>query len=275
LSRRLIVNADDLGLSAGIDDGILRAAKKGIVRSVSLLAGGPTFDRAVRELEGTDLGVGVHLALSGGLRPVSPPREVGSLLEQGRFSRSWSTFLRRLMSRQVCLDEVERELEAQVRRVENAGVAIDHVDGHQHLHVFPLVLERVLRVCERHAIWAMRLPVERPAMEVSARELKRGVLSSLARGARRVMPGWMRTPDGFFGLRDGGRLDSGALRILIGELGDGIFELGCHPGARQESVSVDPSWRSAWTTELAALTDRGIQEALEAREVSLVRFSDL
>ena len=74
---RLVVNADDFGMSPAISRGILRAHHEGIVTSTSLLGNTPDLPQARAMLaEAPALGVGVHLALCGG-RPVAPPDSSG------------------------------------------------------------------------------------------------------------------------------------------------------------------------------------------------------
>lgn len=273
---RLIVNADDCGMSLAIDEGIFRAAADGIVRSTSLVANGRTFMPAARRLRAAGIGVGVHLALCGGFMPVSRPEDVPTLLERRRLRRSWTAFVRDSFAGRVCLDEVERELDAQVLRATAAGLPIDHLDGHQHLHVLPGVLQRVVAVGERHGIRAMRLPAEAMGESASlSREVKRSLISALSMGARHQLPGWMRTPGSFHGVAGGGMLDRAALLQLLSGLGEGTHEIGCHPGARDDRVPEDPSWRYAWVRELAALTDPDVRAMVQQRGIELIRFSDL
>lgn len=270
MTLRLIVNADDLGLASFLDEGILLAAREGLVRSASLVAAGPSFETAVKAAREARLGIGVHLCLSGGLLPAAPPERVPSLLENGRLPVSWTGFVQRYATGAVRLEDVERELEAQVQKILDAGLVVDHVDGHQHLHVFPGVLDRVVGLCERHRIWAMRLP-----REPSAPTLKRGVLSMLSRGAAPLLPGWMRVPDSFRVPAESGRLRKDELVRLLEDLPDGVHELGCHPGAGDGRVPEDPEWKYAWADELAALTSREAAEVVARRGIQLIRFADL
>lgn len=275
MNVRLIFNADDLGLAPFIDEGILEAGRSGLVRSASLLAAGPTAESAAAAASAQGLGLGVHLALSGGLPPTAPADRVPSLLEGGRLVSSWTRFVQRFLAGQVRLDEVELELSAQVERVQDFGVTVDHVDGHQHLHVFPGVLDRVLRVCERHRIWAMRVPAEPAGHADPAGELKRAAVSVFARGARSRLPGWMRVPDTFTGVAQSGRLDEASMLRWLARLPFGTHELGCHPGKGSGVVPADPGWRAAWSEELAALTSPRLRAEVERRGFGVVRFSEL
>src|SRR5262245_22573007 len=116
--RRLVVNADDLGLTVGVNDGIFDAHEQGILTSASLLANAPATADAVRRARSHPaLGLGVHLALVDGV-PVLPPGRVPTLVEDdGRFRRSWKPFIAACLGGRVSLADIERELTAQVERV--------------------------------------------------------------------------------------------------------------------------------------------------------------
>ena len=138
--RRLVVNADDLGLTVGVNDGIFDAHDHGILTSASLFAGAPATSDAIRRARGRpSLGVGVHLALVDGT-PTLPPRRVPTLVaDDERFRRSWKPFIVACLRGRVSLAEVELELTAQVDRLRSAGVRLTHLDAHKHVHAYPPV----------------------------------------------------------------------------------------------------------------------------------------
>jgi predicted glycoside hydrolase/deacetylase ChbG (UPF0249 family) len=147
---RLVVNADDFGLSSAISRGILRAHREGIVTSTSLLGNCTDLDGARALLaEAPNLGVGVHLALVEG-GPVSDPARVPSLLTpSGRFRSRGAEFIAAWTKRQIDAGDVEREFEAQVARVREAGIRVDHLDTHHHLGFLPVVGRSVEAVARR------------------------------------------------------------------------------------------------------------------------------
>src|SRR6516164_1415614 len=159
--RSLIVNADDLGWTEGVNRGIADAHRNGIVTSASLLANGAAFDDAVKtagQLPG--LGVGVHLNLSDG-RPAAPPREVTSLLnEVGEFSGGPQSLLLRLTAGRVDPGEVEKEWDAQIQKVRAAGIRPTHLDGHKHVQMLPGLFAVALRLAKKHGIPALRVSLE-------------------------------------------------------------------------------------------------------------------
>ena len=84
MKKRLIINADDFGLSHGITDGILLTHRKGLLTSTSLMVNQPATEYAVRRApEVSNLGVGIHLNLTEGSPILSHPRTLAD--RQGRF----------------------------------------------------------------------------------------------------------------------------------------------------------------------------------------------
>src|SRR5262245_18839736 len=136
--RHLVINADDLGLTVGVNDGIFDAHDHGILTSASLFANASETSDAIRRARSRpSLGVGIHLALVDGT-PTLPPRRVPTLVEDdGRFRRSWKSFIVACLRGKVSLADVELELVAQIERLRSAGVALTHLDAHKHVHAYP------------------------------------------------------------------------------------------------------------------------------------------
>src|SRR5690606_38377434 len=177
VSTRLIVNADDFGLSPGVNRGIVAAHRAGIVTSASIMVTGPAFAHAVAlAREHPTLDLGVHLTLTE-LAPLAPTEAVRSLVDEtGRFAPHAIAFARRYLRGSVSLSEVRDELDAQIRLARAHGLAISHLDSHQHVHALPGVARVVAELAKTHGIRAVRYPLER----LDAR------LLALARNARRL-----------------------------------------------------------------------------------------
>lgn len=271
---RLIVNADDLGLHPALDAGILRAHREGIVTSATLLVTGPTAEEAVRRAKAQGLAVGVHLALSTRLAPAAPAHEVPSVAPGGRLRGNWADFARAWLTGRVRREEVERELAAQVHRARELGVEVDHLDGHQHLHVLPGIRPLVEALARREGLpvrWPDALP--RAAwLRTPGPALKTALLTVLARTAPRAS-GVRRVSAG--GVFEAGRLTEAALLALLDALPEGDFELGCHPGEGTPHVPEDPAWTYGWQAELDALTSPRVRMRLRERGVSLVTYGAL
>jgi chitin disaccharide deacetylase len=248
--RRLVVNADDLGLTIGVNDGIFDAHRHGILTSASLFANAPATPDAVRRTRlHPSLGVGVHLALVDGV-PVLPPTHVPSLVEgDGRFRHSWKPFIVACLRGQVSLAQVEYELTAQVQRVLGAGITPTHLDAHKHVHGYPPIFAIVAGLAARFGIPVVRVPYERsfplrvPSGDRRTRStVRRQALLNAAtwpwarRNARTADSLDLRTPQ-FIGRMHTGVLDKPALHALLRSTGPGITELMVHPGYLDEALA--------------------------------------
>ena len=268
---RLVVNADDFGMSQSISRGVLRAHRDGIVTSTSLLGNCADIDIARALLaEAPSLGVGVHLALVQGT-PVADPASVPSLLgPDGRFPPSAADFIAAWTKRRIVAEEVEREFDAQVARARAAGLTIDHLDTHHHLGFLPVVGRTVETIARRHGIAGIRSAVESPTLSWATdprRGIKAGVLTGLGWLTRRQL-GSRRHGAQSWGYVESGRLDEVRVLEIIGRLGPGPHELICHPG-EDSTTGYDHAG------ELRALTSPNVRRALGQRGVTLCRWGDL
>jgi predicted glycoside hydrolase/deacetylase ChbG (UPF0249 family) len=269
--RRLIVTADDLGLHPRIDAGILRCHKEGIVTSASICPSGASFAEAARSARDTGLDVGVHLTLVGEV-PVSPPETLPTLAPGGRFPRGYAALFRRLLLGRIRTPELERELDAQVARVRDAGLEVSHLDSHQHVHLHPSLLPLTLRLARRFGIRALRA-----ASRVSGLAgVRPALLAFFAhRAARHARAEGLKVPDAVLGLAETGGLSERRLLRLVEHLTPGTSELVCHPGSADDEVEATYEWHFHWDEEARALTSPRVREALAAKGIRLVRHRDL
>jgi len=281
MGRYLIVTADDFGLTPGVNRGILEAHARGIVTSASLMAVGAAFEDAVmRARSFPRLGIGVHLTWVDE-RPVSTPDRIPTLVDaEGRLHRI-SHFLGRLHAGGIRWEEVERETRAQLERVMAAGIRPTHVDSHKHLHVYPPLLELVVRLLAEYGVDAVRLPLERPPFS-----LERGrwrvrpravVVSALAWwGRRKLVERGIFFADHFFGLAHTGALTESVLRSLLAHLPEGVSEVICHPGVEDEALRrTRTRLRSSRERELRALLSPALKEEIRRREIHLVTYGEV
>ena len=220
-SIRLVVNADDFGISARINEGILLAHRAGIVTATSLMAVGRAFEQAVQYCRAVPaLDVGVHLTLVAE-RPLLACRS--SLAgDDGRFPESAGAFLRRWLTGSIRRADVQAEWSAQIERVLDHGIRVTHLDSHQHVHILPGLADLSLHLAARYHIPFVRVPVEdlrgdrRPGLHGIKRMFGATALRAswaLARliGAKEAKYRPLR----FLGFQDGGRLDDFRLRRLL------------------------------------------------------------
>jgi predicted glycoside hydrolase/deacetylase ChbG (UPF0249 family) len=237
--RQLVVNADDLGLTVGVNDGIFDAHALGILTSASLFASAPATADAIQRLASyPSLGVGVHLALVQAA-PTLPAAKVPTLVNgDGRFHRSWKPFIVAAVRRQISLADVERELTAQVERVVGAGIKPTHLDAHKHVHGYPPVFAIVARLAVRFGIPVVRVPYERAVgRPFNDRQawLNAAMWPWARRNLRTAASLGLRTPH-LIGRVDTGLLNGQVLRTLLHTMGPGVTELMVHPGYVDEAL---------------------------------------
>jgi hopanoid biosynthesis associated protein HpnK len=286
--KNLIVNADDLGWTAGVNRGIAQAHRNGIVTSASLLANGVAFAGGVQlARDNPRLSVGVHLNLSDGA-PAAGREAAPSLLnEAGEFAGGPEGLLLKIAMRGLAADEVEREWDAQIRKVRDAGVAVTHLDGHKHVHMLPGLFEIALRLAKRHGIGAIRVSHEasslRTALSAGAElrpstVLKQGVqargLKLLARDAReKVERAGISTADYFCGIAQTGELTKEGVARLLRNLPEGTTELMCHPGYVDEELrATSTRLQGSREKEVEILTDPEIRNLVASQGIRLIDY---
>jgi chitin disaccharide deacetylase len=156
VSKRLIVNADDLGLTTAITEGIFACHEAGILTSTSLMVNQPATEYAVERLEEyPKLGVGIHLNLCEG-RPVLPARDVPSLVNKSGEFLAPTVMAAKLTKWQVSGDEVEAEFRAQIQVAKALGVELTHADSHHHMHLFFAAVGPFRRALQAEGIQRIR-----------------------------------------------------------------------------------------------------------------------
>lgn len=280
---RLIVNADDYGLTAGVNRGIEDLFGAGGLTSATLMAGAPMAEAAA-EFATRDalLGVGCHVVLVDGA-PLSDPKKITSLLQPGTscFYTTLSRFLVALLSGNVRAEHIALEAGKQLQRLIQLGIQPTHVDTHKHLHAFPAVLKPLLQAAQEHGVTAVRNPYE-PAWAVAAssgapwiRKAEVSALRRLYREAFRALvaeKGFVTT-DGAIGVAATGSLDLPTLESLLRAMPEGTWELVCHPGYVDAALEhTNTRLRSSRETEIKALQKL---PALLPDNVELINYSGL
>jgi predicted glycoside hydrolase/deacetylase ChbG (UPF0249 family) len=286
--KNLIVNADDLGWTEGVNRGIVEAHRKGLVTSTSLLANGCAFESAVTAArKNPELGIGVHLNLSDGV-PKTPADKVRGLLNgDGRFEGGPENLLLRIASRSLPLDEVEREWSAQIQTIVDAGIEPTHLDGHKHVQMLPGLFEIALKLAKKHKIRAIRVAHEQSKLRTALSSgdshntgvvLKQGVqargLKLLAHDAKEMAErAGIATTDYFCGIAQTGVLTRTGVEKLLTSLPDGTTEVMCHPGYADEDLrKSDTRLQESRKTELAILTDPGVRKLVATLGIRLINY---
>lgn len=279
---RLIVNADDFGMTRGINRAIIEAHRDGIVTSATLMANSAAFDEAVELARVGDLSVGCHVVLVDG-EPISPPETISTLVTEGRFRRKLWKFAGAAVFGVIRSADVEREATAQIRKLQDAGVEVSHLDCHKHAHMFPVVLEGVVKAANATGVRAIRNPFEpgfaRKVSQDAVRSGETALLKTLfaAQFQKQVQEAGLRTTDGSIGVTATGSLDAATFAEMIRALpGDATFEFVCHPGYSDSDLArAGTRLLQSRESELALLMARESRTQLNQKKVELISYRKL
>jgi predicted glycoside hydrolase/deacetylase ChbG (UPF0249 family) len=308
--RRLIINADDFGLTSGVNQGIAEAHQRGVVSSATLMAGGRAFTGAVEFAQRMPtLSVGCHVVLVDG-QPISRPEQVHCLLAPSRQPRSplregtvrsvsatvspenkffdgFGDIAVRSLRGKLQAEQIEEEVASQIRKLQAAGVQVTHVDAHKHTHMLPQIADAIMRAARACGVRAIRNPfvpitplifahvVRRP------RFWKRYTQVTLLRKYReafqkRVAEHGMVTTDGSFGVVVTGSLDADLFRAIVGSIPEGTWEFVCHPGYNDSELGlIRTRLRESRARELAVLTSEWARHTLAEHYIKLMSYRDL
>jgi hopanoid biosynthesis associated protein HpnK len=289
--RRLIINADDFGLTVGVNRAIVEAHERGVVTSATMMANGQAFDDASRLAQSRPrLGVGSHIVLVDGA-PLLDQTAVRSLLDRGsnssgnpHFREGIARFGALAMLGRLDESEIEAEATAQIRKLQAAGITVTHLDSHKHTHLFPRVLRPLLRAAANCGVRAIRNPFERiQGSQLAAspslwrRWTEVGILRSLARQFREaVQEAGISTPDGTLAIVATGSLNEHLLRLMVENLPDGTWELVCHPGYNDADLrGLRTRLRESRELELRILTSSSTRDLLAANGVEVISYREL
>jgi predicted glycoside hydrolase/deacetylase ChbG (UPF0249 family) len=291
--RRLIVNADDFGITPGVNRAIVEAHQHGIVTSATMMAGARAYDQAAElarsaAQDNAQLSVGCHVVLVDGT-PLLPAEQVPSLRESvngpPQFRTTLNKFALAALAGKLDAREVEAEATAQIQRVQQAGIALSHIDTHKHAHIFPVVLRPLLSAAKASGISAVRNPFE-PAFsmhigqggwEIRKRRLQMHVLQRFAADFQReVAAHGLRATDGALGVLVTGVLDLNLFIEIASRIPDGTWEFVCHPGYNDRDLDeVRTRLRASREQELQVLTSSEARKVLEQHGVQLISYHEL
>ena len=281
---RLIVNADDFGLTQGINRAILELNSAGLLTSSTLMAKESATDAAIAgALAAPTLHVGCHIVLVDGKPILSRIRDLPHLTDSVNhlFPYSLPAFLANIYacSRPSEVEnQMEQEASAQIQSLQQRGLRLTHVDTHKHTHMFPRVLRPILRAARAAGIHAVRNPFEPQwALRVStgatvARIAQVALLRWLEPMWRRILAEeGFKTTDGTIAVAGTGILDKTTLRSLLSNLPSGTWELVTHPGYNDADLArVRTRLRSSRDVERVAL-----EVLREFPQIELISFTDI
>ena len=284
--RRLIVNADDFGLTLGVNRAIAEANRDGIVTSATVMANSRGFGEAVELARSQpELKTGCHVVLIDGEPLTSGAATLTN--NSTRFRTSLKEFASAAVRNQISSDEIQQEAEAQICKLQAAGLNVTHVDSHKHTHMFPQILRPVLRAARACGVRAVRNPFEPWRCWPKSVVLGNAVMWLRAAGVgcfamfaaafrRAIQDENMLTTDGTVGIVATGKLDMRLLLSTLETLPEGTWELVCHPGYSDADLqAAGTRLLQSREVELQALTSLEVRNLIRRRGIELISYSDL
>jgi chitin disaccharide deacetylase len=282
--KKIIITGDDFGLALPVNEAIVEAHRKGVLTTASLMMGAEfSGDAVARAKEAPSLRVGLHLTLVEGT-PVLPPREIPDLVDaNGEFPTRLARAGFKFFFYPGIRKQLEAEIRAQYEAFRKTGLALDHVNAHNHMHLHPTILRLMLKVGKEYGLKAVRLPNEPPLQSWRA--------AGTSLGSRLVswifLSPWMilmkhmlrrhhvRCNDFLLGMSDSGAMTQDLVLRIVRYLPEGITEICFHP-ATQRCAEIDRTMpRYRHEDEFQALTGDALRAALKDAGIQTVAFSDL
>jgi chitin disaccharide deacetylase len=280
--KRLIVTADDFGMSLEVNEAVEQAHREGILTCASLVvAGDAAGDAVARAKRLPGLGVGLHLAIYGARAAASEPSIVAP--DGKNLGYNAVTTGIAMMVTAKGRAAARREVAAQFEAYRKTGLQLGHLDGHWHCHQHPALLALAMELGKPLGLKAVRLPYE--PFGFSHRVGGDRMLARLANAVahwplsvemkRQLRKAGVRGNDRFFGKVDDGFVSERLLLGLAANLPDGVTELGVHPATETWGGEHSPPAHWQQAAELAALTSPAVRAAMGANGVTLSRWADM
>lgn len=248
---KLIINADDYGMTQGVTEGIIDAMKSGVLSDTTAMANMPYFDEAMKIAKEKGINeMGIHLTASCG-SPLSPSEEVSDLVNED------GTFLRRPKEKLLNIDQVEKEFRAQIEKFMKSGVKLNHIDSHHHCYSFyPEVLKMVIGLAKEYDV-PMRCP--------NNDEL------------HYVKEAGVKVPDyfvmDFYEENVSEEYLIKRLKKLIGKYE--VVEVMAHPAIVDQELIDLTSYNKCREKELKVLKSEELKRFIEDNNIEVISFSDL
>lgn len=279
--KRLIINADDFGLSAGVNRAVEIAWQEGILTQASLISGGEAFEEAVEiAWRNPGLQVGLHLTLVQGT-PVLPPEQIPGLVgNDGFFPDNPVAVGMRLFFDRGVREQLRAEIEAQILKIRETGLPLSHIDGHLNIQMHPTVFELLKELMPLHGITSFRITRERlrrnlayDRSRVLGKAVERLIFGALSNHAEPYLKRLnIVSAAEVKGLFNSGRMNEAYLLAILEHLEPGLTEIYFHPGCLPDTEISRRMPGYCHEDELKALTSAQVQKRLQELEISLCNY---
>ncbi len=281
--KRVIINGDDFGLCQGVNEGIIRAFREGILTSCSLLVNTPGFEKAVEMAKAhPSLGIGVHLNIVRGL-PLVGPEEIPSLVKRdGYFYGSVYPIILGLLRGKIKGEEIEREWRAQIEKALRTGLPITHLDSEKHIHTFPPLFRLTLKLAAEYGIYRVRYINEKCLVWPPSQMIKAWVIAGWCSRTKPYVEGLgVKVVDYFYGFCQAGRVSVKWLKKTLKKLRPGSSEIMTHPGYLTEDLlELEKKLGSYYINrrredELKALISPELKPLVKELDIKLINYGHL
>jgi len=281
MNRQLIITSDDFGLSGGVNKAVEQAWRDGLLTNASLMPGGNAFDEAVEiARRNPGLQVGIHLTLVHG-RAVLPSKQIPGLVDEaGNFSNNPVTSGMRYFFDKVVRKQLQQEIEAQLVKVRETGIAISHLDGHLNIHQHPTVFAILADLMPRYGISSFRLSRERLSHNVrfdrnrlAGKAVERLIFGALSDHCRPQLDRLgIRYAREVKGVLNSGRMTEAYVLAILDGLGEGMTEMYFHPGCLPDAEITRrmPDYRHE--AELAAILSPTVRQKLKELRITVQNY---
>lgn len=281
--HRLIVNADDFGISEEVNEAVIRAYREGVLTSTSLMVTGAAFTQAVElAKENPGLAVGIHLVTVVG-QSVLPHSEIPTLVDEKRnFSNNPTVAGLKYYFSPKARRELRKELSAQFEKFHSTGLRLSHIDGHLHLHVHPVIFSAALEMGVKYGARRMRVPSEERQLALAFDRgsiLRKTIYTLLFGGLARHMKKNMRAlgfsfPERVYGNLQSGRMTERYFLYALDNLTAEASEIYFHPAVYAEERLLNDVERQC-LIEFEALTSKKVKERMHALDIKSTNYFEL
>jgi hopanoid biosynthesis associated protein HpnK len=282
MDRRIVINADDFGLSEAVNSAVDRAHTEGVLTSATIMANMPAADEAVKiakKLPG--LGVGVHLNLSEG-KPLSEDSSVDSLLNSnGEFTLSPFKLSVLSIAGHNIRNAIRTELTAQIQWLLDKGLTPTHLDSHYHVHTLPTIFPIVCDLARRFEIPAVRytfepkdicrMPWPLPAEHGRQNAARARLMAKI----NRIQNSRFLRTDALFGIAHKGKLDVSFFKAVALYSSAQTAEVMTHPGLADAPGPQETKLQHQQRIELEALCSQRTKQHFDDAKIKLTHYANL
>ena len=282
--KKLIVTADDFGLSLAVNEAVEEAHRRGVLSTASLMVGARAVRDAVdRARRLASLRIGLHLVLVNGT-PISPPQAIPDLVDRkGQFSPHLFRAGFNFFFSPGVRKQLDKEIRAQFQAFRSTGLSLDHVNCHNHMQLHPTIGGLILKVGQEFGLKAVRYPYEPvlPSWRASRKALGLKWVSQLflwpwlALWKKQLQRARVRSNDFLFGMNDSGDMNPGLVLSFVKNLPPGVTEIYFHPSSRHDPELERAAKNYRYQEEFATLISPALRQALTASDIQRISFSDL